>query len=78
MVSEQEGSGKVEVQILAMPRLVRRKVAEVYVGGAVVLQELEEEGLVQPARQTARSALYDSRDLDAAVDAARGGIWAAS
>lgn len=64
------------VQIVGIPRLVRKRVAEVYVGGAKNLAELEGMGLVGPAKATGGWIYYDVRDLDAAVDAARLRSWA--
>lgn len=57
--------------ISAWPRLMRRDLAQEYVGGETMLAELESAELVSPAEQRNRLTLYDRHELDAAVDARR-------
>lgn len=57
--------------IAAWPRMMRRDLAEEYVGGGTMLFELEEKKLVSPAVQRNRLTLYDRAELDAACDAVK-------
>jgi len=57
------------------PRVMKRELAAVYVGGPEALKELEAAGMVEPVRRTKRSAAYDRKDLDAAIDRARADGW---
>lgn len=66
-----------KIRVECAPRLMKTAVAEVYLGGRVILMKLEELGLLAPARATGKSKFYDRKDLDAAVDAARVQGWMA-
>lgn len=50
------------------PRVLRRQLAEDYLGGAAMLERLIAAGEVQPLKAGGKLLLFDRRDLDAAVD----------
>lgn len=57
--------------VFAWPRMMRRDLAQDYVGGETMLAEMEAKKLVTPAEQRNRLTLYDRYELDAACDAWR-------
>ena len=62
-------------QLVVTPRILRKKAAQMYVGGEANLKSLIKAGWVKPLIQHNKNTSFDIRALDLAVDKANLSGW---